>query len=165
MAKKFMYGVGMLKFKGKTLGYILKDSFNMNPTKGEVAKIWAEQVQSAPVKTLSQSNGTIAPSFSLIEIDYEVMQSVLGGKVIKDNADAVIGWEAPTEAVLIEGEFIIETKSNHRITIYNGLLQGNLDGGLNLTSVSQIAVAIEVQMPADTSKPPYRVEDIVEPGV
>lgn len=156
-----MYGVGVLKFKDKILGYILKDSFQWNGTKGEVAKIWAEQVQSAPVKSLPQSNGTIGPSFNLIRMDYDAMQSVCGGKVVKGAEDAVVGWDAPTESLLIEGEFIIETKSGHRVTIYNGLLQSNLGGGLNLTSVSQIEVSIEVQMPEDGSAP-YRVEDIPE---
>ncbi len=47
-----MYGVGLLKFKDKVLGYILKGSFALGGTKGENSKVWAEQVQSAPVKTL-----------------------------------------------------------------------------------------------------------------
>jgi hypothetical protein len=156
-----MYGVGLLKFKGETLGYILKDSFNMNPTKGETSKVWAEQVQSAPVKSLAGTNGTIAPSFNLIEIDYEVMQSILGGTLVR-TGETVTGWKAPREVITIEGEFVIETKSKHRITIFNGLLQGTLGGGLNMTSVSQIEVAIEVQMPDDPDEAPYQIEDIAE---
>ncbi len=165
-----MYGVGLLKFKDQVLGYILKDSFQMNPTKGESSKVWAEQKQSAPVKTLPGSNGTIAPSFNLIEMDYDVMKSILGGTIKKNAAgDKTIGWLAPSEVITIEGEFIIETVSKHRITISNGLLQGNLGGGLNMTSVSQIEVAIEVQIPEDPDAAPYEIEDIEEaapdPGI
>ncbi len=155
-----MYGVGLLKFKGQTLGYILKDSFQMNGTKGEVAKVWAEQVQSAPVKTLPGSNGTIAPSFNLIELDYEVMAALLGGTVVK-TGEVATGWKAPSEVVSLEGEFIIETVSMKRITIFNGMLQGNLGGQLNMSSVAHIEVSIEAQIPADGSAP-FSIEDIPE---
>jgi hypothetical protein len=155
-----MYGVGLLKFKGKTLGYILKDSFQMNGSKGEASKVFAEQAQSAPVKTLPGSNGSIAPSFNLIEMDYEVMAALLGGTVVK-TGEVATGWKAPHEVVVLEGEFIIETNSKHRITIFNGILQGNLGGSLNMTSVSQIEVAIEPQLPEDGTAP-YEIDDIPE---
>ncbi len=159
-----MYGVGLLKFKGKTLGYILKDSFQLNGSKGEVSKIWAEQLQSAPAKSLPGSNGTIAPSFNLIELDYEVMAMLLGGTVVRTgegDAAKVTGWKAPSEVVSLEGEFIIETVSKKRITIFNGLLSANLGGNLNMTSVAQVEVSIEVQLPTDGSEP-YGVDDIAE---
>jgi hypothetical protein len=162
MAKKFMYGVGVLKFKDKVLGYILKGSFQLNGSKGEVSKIYAEQVQSAPVKTLPGSNGTIAPSFNLIELDYEVMKELLGGTLVTGADGKVTGWNAPSDVIVLEGEFIIETVSGQRITIFNGLLQGNLGGNLEMTTLAQIEVAIEVQLSTDPDQPPYRVEDIVE---
>lgn len=161
MAGKFLYGVGLLKFKGLVLGYILKDSFQMNGTKGEASDIWAEQVQSAAVKSLPQSNGTIAPSFNLIEMDYDSMQACMGGEVLKDASDKTIGWSAPTNTIQIEGEFIVETVSGQRVTIANGLFQSNLGGQLNLSTVAQIEVSIKVQMPTDGTAP-YKIEDIVE---
>lgn len=160
MAKKYMYGIALLKFKGKPLGLILKGSFQLNGSKGEVSKIWAEQVQSAPAKTIPGSNGTIAPTFNLIEMDYATMKELLGGTLVMGADNTVTGWNAPTDVIVMEGEFIIETVSGQRITIFNGLLQSNLGGNLEMTTLSQIEVGLEVQLPDDPELPPYRVEDI-----
>ncbi len=95
-------------------------------------------------------------------MDYEVMKELLGGSLVTGADSKVTGWNAPTDVIVLEGEFVIETVSGHRITIFNGLLQSNLGGNLEMTTVSQIEVGIEVQLPADTTKPPYRIEDIEE---
>ena len=155
-----MYGVGLLKFNGKLLGYILKGSFSWGGTKGESSPVWAEQVQSAPVKNLPGSNGTIAPTFNLIEMDYAVLKELLGGTLIMAG-EKVSGWNAPSDVLTLEGELIVETASGHRITIPNGQLQANLGGNLEMTTVSQIEVALSVQLPADGGSP-YSIEDIPE---
>jgi hypothetical protein len=159
MAKKFMYGIGSLQFKAQLLGYILKGSFQLGGTKGESSPVWAEQVQSAPVLSLPGSNGTINPTFNLIELSYEAMQALLGGELIMSGATA-IGWKAPSESIVLTGEFIIETKSGQRITIFNGLLQANLGGNLEMTSVSQIEVTITPQLAEGDDTTPFKIEDI-----
>jgi hypothetical protein len=159
MAEKYMYGVGSLSFKGQILGYILKGSFQWGGTKGESSPVWAEQVQSAPVKSLPGTNGTINPTFNLIELSYQAMQELLGGELI-GTAQAPTGWKAPSEVIVLEGEFVIETKSGHRITIFNGLLQANLGGNLEMTSVSQLEVTLTPQLAKGDDAAPYKVEDI-----
>ena len=49
MNKNFMYGIGAVKYKDFTIGYIEKNSFDLGGKKPEAAKIEAEQVQGAPV--------------------------------------------------------------------------------------------------------------------
>jgi hypothetical protein len=161
MAGKFMYGVGRAKFGDKTLGYIAKGSFQLNGSKGENVKIEAEQVPGAPVLIIPQSNGSIAPTLGLIEWDYEVMASIMGGTVITDADGKAIGWKAPASIVEARGPFIIETMSKKRISIFESLLQSNLNGNLDLTSVAQIDVAVEVQMPLDGSEP-FDITDITD---
>ena len=63
MNKNFMYGIGAVKYKDFTIGYIEKNSFDLGGKKPEAAKIEAEQVQGAPVLVIPQSNGGIAPTF------------------------------------------------------------------------------------------------------
>ena len=62
MNKNFMYGIGAVKYKDFTIGYIEKNSFDLGGKKPEAAKIEAEQVQGAPVLVIPQSNGGIAPT-------------------------------------------------------------------------------------------------------
>ena len=67
---KFMYGIGAVIFDDKTIGYIEKNSFDWNGSKPEKVDVEAEQVPDAPVLTLITKNGSIAPTFNLIQLDY-----------------------------------------------------------------------------------------------
>ena len=69
--KKFIYGIAVVKFNGKEIGYIEKGSWDWGGTKAESTDIEAEQVPDAPVLTLANKNATIAPTFNLIQLDYE----------------------------------------------------------------------------------------------
>lgn len=63
-----MYGIGAVKYKDFTIGYIEKNSFDLGGKKPEAAKIEAEQVQGAPVLVIPQSNGGIAPTFNVCNL-------------------------------------------------------------------------------------------------
>ena len=73
-----MYGVGAVKYKDFVVGYIEKNSFDMGGQKPESAKIEAEQVPGTPVLIIPQSNGSIAPTFNVIQLNYENLHSLLG---------------------------------------------------------------------------------------
>ena len=83
MNKNFMYGVGAVKYKDFVVGYIEKNSFDMGGQKPESAKIEAEQVPGTPVLIIPQSNGSIAPTFNVIQLNYENLHSLLGGTTRK----------------------------------------------------------------------------------
>lgn len=102
-AQGFMYGLQALRFKGKIIGYIEKGSFDFGGAKGETVDVEAEQVPDAPVWTLQQSNATIKPKFNLIQLQYENLQMLLGGSLIKES-DKVVGWAAPVDLEQISGE-------------------------------------------------------------
>ena len=74
-----MYGVGAVKYKDFVVGYIERNSFDMGGQKPESAKIEAEQVPGTPVLIIPQSNGSIAPTFNVIQLNYENLHSLLGG--------------------------------------------------------------------------------------
>jgi len=154
-----MYGVGRVKAGDTVLGYIQKGTFQLNGTKGETTKIDAEQLPGTPVLTIATSNGSIAPSFGVIEWDYEVMAATMGGTVKRDKNGKAIGWKAPAQLVEARCKFIIETLSKKRITIFDALLRSSLGGNLDLTSVAQIDMSVEPQTPADGSGP-FDVDDI-----
>ena len=78
---KFIYGIAAVKFKEKTVGYIEKGSWDWGGSKPESTDVEAEQVPDAPVLTLLQKNSQVSPSFNLIQLDYENLQAVLGGKL------------------------------------------------------------------------------------
>lgn len=82
----FMYGLAVVKVGEKKLGYIEENSFKLNGAKGEVTKINAAQKHGGPVLVIPKSNGTIAPSFDLIQMDYENMAALMGG-VVKKTAE------------------------------------------------------------------------------
>ena len=158
MEKKFMYGLDELKFNGKSLGYIEEDSFDWGGAKGEATEIRAAQKKGYPVKIIPKSNGTVKPTFDLIEFNYPNMAATMGG-TLKGTADKPTGWAAPSKLVTIEGEVTIDTDSGQRITIPNCTLFAYISGNLNLTSVSKIKCELSIAEPADGVEP-FTVEDI-----
>ena len=89
--KNFMYGIGKLTIGDFEVGYIEKGSFDFGGKEPESVDIEAEQVPDAPVLSLAQKNGTIEPSFNLIQLDYENIQKALGGTLVK-TGEKVTGW-------------------------------------------------------------------------
>lgn len=155
--KNFMYGIGKLIVGGFTVGYIEKGSFDFGGKEPESVDVEAEQVPDAPVLSLAQKDGSIEPSFNLIQLDYENLHKTLGGKLIGDN-NSPTGWEAPSELIDISGECVIDLVSGQTITIPNGKLLANLSGKLTLTEVAKIACKLKVQKPTDGGAP-YKIAD------
>lgn len=155
--KNFMYGIGKLSIGSFEVGYIEKGSFDFGGKEPESVDVEAEQVPDAPVLSLAQKNGTIEPSFNLIQLNYKNLQATLGGKLIP-NESAPTGWEAPSELIDISGECVIELVSGQTITIPNGKLLANLSGKLTLTEVAKVACKLKVQKPAEGGAP-YKITD------
>lgn len=160
--KKFMYGIGEVRFGEKKIGYIEKGSWDWGGTKGESVDVEAEQVPTAPVLTLMTKNGTIKPTFNLIQLDYENLQLALGGTLVGD-AGTYTGWKAPTKLVELRGSCEIDLVSGQTVTMPNATLMANLGGKLTLTEVSKIECQLTANMPDDGSSP-YEVNDTVQAG-
>lgn len=162
MNKNFMYGIGAVKYNDFVIGYIEKGSFDLNGQKPEAAKIEAEQAPGAPVLIIPQSNGSIAPTFNVIQTDYKNLHALLGGTLHYAKEDSQkknpIGWTAPQAALLMQGPFELALVSGRSILIPNGTLLSNLGGKLTLTETAKIECTLEVAMPADGSQP-YGVFD------
>ena len=160
--KKFMYGVGEVKYSGFTIGYIEKCSFDLGGQKGEVTKVEAEQTPGTPVLVIPQSNGTISPTFNLVQLDYENLHACLGGYLhyaAEDTEKATpVGWTAPKSIVVLEGPWKIKLVSGQSILIPNALFQSDLEGKLALTEVAKVSCRLEPMTPADGGQP-YGVFD------
>ena len=145
MNKNFMYGLGAVKYNDFVIGYIEKGSFDLNGQKPEAAKIEAEQAPGAPVLIIPQSNGSIAPTFNVIQTDYKNMHVLLGGTLHYAKEDSQkknpTGWTAPQAALLMQGHFELALVSGRSILIPNGTLLSNLGGKLTLTETAKIECA------------------------
>ena len=157
----FIYGLQALRFKTKLIGYIEKGSFDFGGAKAESVDIEAEQVPDAPVFTLLQSNSTIKPKFNLIQLQYENLQMLLGGELVKNEQDEVIGWDAPEDLTQINGPIQIDTPSGHRVDIYNAMVNANFTGGLTTDAVAKVECELSVMKPENGGKP-YRISNIPE---
>ncbi len=150
MNKNFMYGIGAVKYKDFTIGYIEKNSFDLGGKKPEAAKIEAEQVQGAPVLVIPQSNGGIAPTFNVIQMNYSNLHKLLGGSLHYKKEDSEkktpIGWTAPSEVLVMQGPWELSLVSGQSVLIPNATLLSNPAGKLTLTETSKIEVTLKVAM-------------------
>ncbi|MBQ3624891.1 MAG: hypothetical protein II950_05670 [Prevotella sp.] len=159
--KKFIYGIAAVMFGDFTIGYIEKGSWDWGGTKPESVDIEAEQVPDAPVLTLLQKNGQVSPTFNLIQLDYENLHNVLGGKLVTTGEGknaTVTGWKAPTSLVEKSGAWTINFVSGQTMTIPNGTILASLGGKLTLTEVSKLECQLKVNKPDDGSAP-YEIND------
>lgn len=164
--KNFIYGIAAVK-KGSTLiGYIEKGSWDWGGTKPESTDVEAEQVPDAPVLTLMQKNGQIAPTFNLIQLNYANIMSVLGGTLVETGSEGtkkVTGWKAPTSLINMTDKWTIDFVSGQTMTIPNGTILANLGGKLTLTEVSKIECQLKVNKPEDGGAP-YEINDTLDEG-
>lgn len=159
MNKNFMYGIGEVIYRGTPVGYIAKNSFELGGVKPEAAEVEAEQAPGAPVLVIAQSNGKIGPKFDMIQLTFESLQQLLGGRLIKNSENKVTGWTAPRSAMVMEGPWEFKLVSGQSILIPNATLLADLAGKLTLTETAKIEVELKVAMPAEKGVPPYGVFD------
>ena len=155
--KDFLYGIGDVIFEDFQIGYLEKGSFDFGGTKPESVDVDAEQVPDAPVLTLLQKNGQIAPTFNLIQLNYKNIHAVMGGTLI-GGEETPKGWSAPSTLVQKSGKWIIKLVSGQTIIIPNGTIIANLGGKLTLTEVAKIECQLKVNKPSDGSAP-YSIVD------
>lgn len=153
-----IYGIAKLKFNEETVGWVEKGSFDWGGSKPESTDVEAEQVPDAPVGSLQTKNGTIQPTFNLIQLDYKNLKLALGGTLVGTEG-AYTGWKAPTELIELNGPWQIDFMSGKRCNIPNGKLLSNLGGKLTLTEVSKVECEIKVMKPEDGGSP-YEIVDI-----
>lgn len=158
--KKFIYGIAAVKFNQKLIGYIEKGSWDWGGTKPESTDIEAEQVPDAPVLTLLNKNATIAPTFNLIQLDYENIAAVAGGELVGTEGNYT-GWKAPIDLVEIRGPWEIDFVSGQTMKIPNGTILSNLGGKLTLTEVSKMECQLKVNKPEDASATSYEINNTV----
>lgn len=157
MNKEFIYGIAEVKFNKKPVGWIEKGSWDWGGQKPESVDIEAEQVPDAPVLTLLQKNGTVSPTFNMIQLNYKNMQAMLGGK-LTPNEETPTAWEAPSELINLSGEWEIKFVSGQTMTIPNGTLLSNLGGKLTLTEVAKVECQLKINKPAEVGAP-YKIAD------
>lgn len=158
MNKNFIYGIAVVKFNSKEIGWIEKGSWDWGGIKPESVDIEAEQIPDAPVLTLQQKNAQIAPTFNLIQLNYENISSVLGGTLVGE-PESYTGWKAPTSLVNLSGPWEIEFVSGQVMTIPNGTILANLGGKLTMTEVSKLECQLKINKPEGEDVSPFEIND------
>lgn len=154
--KNFIYGIAAVRFGSTVIGYIEKGSWDWGGQKGEQQDIYAEQLPDAPVLTLQSSPSTIKPTFSLVQLDYAGIASVMGGTLV-GTAPNYTGWRAPQSAASKSGEWWVDFVSGQSLHIPDGTVTANLAGKLTLTEVSKIECQIGINHTGEGA--PYEIVD------
>jgi hypothetical protein len=161
MAQDFMYGLDEFKFAvtglPTSLGYIEEDSFDLGGKAGETIEINAAQVKGSPVLVLPKKNGTIKPTFNLIQIDYQKLALIMGGTATEDS------WDAPSELAQVIGHAEIYTDSGHLLDIPMCTMVAYPTDKLSLSGVVKIKCELTpIQSAAGVS--PYSFSDAPDVG-
>jgi hypothetical protein len=145
MTQEFLFGLAEFKFATTgtpaSIGYIEEGSFDLGGQAGETTEINAAQVKGSPVLVLPKKNGSIKPSFDLIQIKYEKLVLLMGGavKTTTSGGDTVVtGWEAPSALTQVRGHAQIFTDSGHLIDIPGCTMTAYPNDKLSLDGVAKI---------------------------
>lgn len=144
----FIYGLDVLKFKGKVFGYISEDGLTAGGTEPTTTQVRAAQKRNAVVKTLFTTPGSKQFTFVLIQLKGENFKDVFGGEV---DADGV--YSAPAMEEIQEGDAVIECASGHTIDIPKASLVGNLAQAINLAQTLAVSCTMEILIPDDGGSP------------
>lgn len=160
-SQDLLYGLEELKMNGLSLGYIKDDSFDWGGSKGELTAVRAAQVKGTAIKNIPTSNGTVAPTFQLLQFNFENLAKVLGGQVVKKtiaSVETVVGWMAPRKLVRLEGFFEVFSDSGQVMVFPSAIIQGNIAGPLVLTETSTIDCTLGINQPTTGESPIYMLE-------
>lgn len=170
MTQEFLYGLAEFRFAvtgtPEATGYIEEGSFDLGGQAGEVTEINAAQVKGSPVLVLPKKNGSIKPSFDLIQIDYAKLTLLMGGKtksVTVEEVTTVTGWEAPSTLTQVRGHAQIFTESGHLIDIPACTLVAYPTSKLSLDGVAKIHCELTPVQSAP-GVAPFSISDIPEVG-
>ena len=148
-----IYGIGKLMFSGKEIGWISQDGLAPAGEDAQTTPIYAAQVPDGPVDELVTSPGTIAFSFTLIQLNAQNCVDLLGGEIReKDGA-----YDPPEAFTNLEGPFEVDCVSGHKIEIPRGKINGKLANNINMSGVLGFACTVKCLKPTETGKKRYRI--------
>jgi len=166
-AQEFLFGLDKFKFSPDStppteLGYIEEGSFDLGGQAGETVEVNASQVKGSPVLVIPKKNGSIKPTFDLIQIVYTQLVKVMGGN-IKGTPQVPTGWEAPSGLANVSGHAQIETDSGHLIDIPKAQVTAYPSDKLSLDGVAKIKVTV-TPIQSAPGVAPYSISDIPPVG-
>lgn len=148
-----IYGIGKLSFCGKEIGWISQDGLAPAGEDVQTTPIYAAQVTDGPVDELVTSPGSTAFTFTLIQLNAQSCVDLLGGEVsAKDGA-----YEPPESFTNLEGPFVVDCVSGHKIEIPRGKISGKITNNINMSGVLGFACTVKCLKPTETGKKRYRI--------
>lgn len=155
------YGLKSFKWKGSgdssltSLGKIAAGTAKFITESPSVNKFFAAQNPAVPAISIKENNGLTKVQFSLMEIDADVLVKLFGGTATGTAPDK--SYAAPRESVDVHGEAELVTDTDLKITIPKASLLAVFNWDLSRTSVSNIDVTLEVELPDLETDMPYTI--------
>lgn len=143
----YMYGLSIFKFGEAEIGCISDDSIDWGGDEKQTTKIWAAQKRQAPVKEITDNNGTNELTFDLIELKPDNLKMVMGGTVAGGK------WSAPAAEVNLENPVEITTADGTVISVKKASLVAKPKGKLGYKDVFKINCKLTFLMPDDGTAP------------
>lgn len=158
-----VYGIGKLLFRGKEIGWISQDGLSPKGEAKQTTPVYAAQVHDGPVDELTSTPGTTAFGFKLIQLNAQNCVDLFGGTV--NEADGA--YEAPDDFKDLEGPFVVECVSGHKIEVLRAKISGELADSINMSGVLSYDCTVKCLKPVEEGKKRFRIippQEAVQPA-
>ena len=143
----YMMLLDAIYFNGTRLGNIAAEGITWGGDDAQIYKLWAAQQRAVPVKNLKTRDAANDITGKIIQLIPENCKTVMGGKVTGDK------WEAPAQALILEGAVKILAGTGQTIEIKRATLLANVRGGLGGENTLGIEFTLSILAPYDGSSP------------
>jgi hypothetical protein len=159
------YGFKSFKFKGPgeealaSLGLIAAGTGRFYSDAPSSNQFYAIQNPSFPALSILEKGGLYKVEFTLMELVYTTLKKLFGGTITGEAPND--SYSAPRDMVDIHGSAEIITDSNLKISIPKAQLVAVFDWNLTRTAVSNIKVALTIELPDLEADMPYTITRVI----
>lgn len=155
------YGLRSFKFKAvggltlESLGKIAEGKVKWNGDKATIGSFYAAQNPDYPAITIKEKAGIKKVSFSLMEIDADVLVKLFGGEATGVAPNKT--YAAPRVDANVHGSFELITETGLKITAPKSMLDATFNWDLSRKAISNIDVELTVELPDLDTDMPYTI--------
>lgn len=131
------------------LGNTYQDTANITVEDPQVTEHYAEEEEDPQV--IIERAGKTTLNFSIMDADYTVLQSLLGGTIT--GTGATEKWNAPAKLPNIEKSIKVTPEQGHVINIVRAKISAKYQGGIGKTGIMLLQVTATVMTPTKAAEP------------
>ena len=148
-----VYGIGKLMFNSEEIGWISQEGLTSKGEARQTTPVYAAQVHDGPVDELVNTPSTTIFGFKLIQLQPEMCKKLFGGTIAASDG----AYEPPTDFKDLEGLFVVECVSGHKIEIPRGKISGELADSVSMSGVLSYDCTVKCLKPMEDGKARYRI--------